>query len=321
MSRPRVLDMSDSETEPQPPAPKKPCLGDALPQDAAEFANASLDLDVIADQEDTPRKYVDLQAEMVAKLDATLEAWPDGATPAQTHALTIIAMFFLGKMIWDAKSDALLARVVGALSGDELRAHSDAIRRYESGAWRRLSSLPADLILRMEEALNLAKYLCLVLASNDIRRAWDPVMDFLPPLEKLDCLRAGGPREVVVFDETVIGVHRKAVGTGSDRTRTSPRSKEAVRKRILKKLPGRTIWRGSLKRPAAAPSAAASARTVFKRPAAKVAMKKPATLMLTARSASRSRSCHELVKLPRANPGGSRLSLRWCRPTLTRAPS
>ena len=249
---------------------------------------------------------------MVAKLDATLEAWPDGATPAQTHALTIIAMFLLGKMIWDAKSDALLARVVGALSGDELRAHSDAIRRYENGAWRRLSSLPADLILRMEEALNLAKNLCLALASNDIRRAWDPVMDFLPPLEKLDCLRAGGPREVVVFDE---------VGTGSDRTRTSPRSKEAVRKRILKKLPGRTIWRGSLKRPAAAPSAAASARTVFKRPAAKVAMKKPATLMLTARSTSRSRSCHELVKLPRANPGGSRLSLRWCRPTLTRAPS
>jgi hypothetical protein len=154
-------------------------LGDALPQDAAEFAHASLDLDVIADQEDTPRSYVDLQAEMVAKLDATLEAWPDGATPAQTHALTIIAMLLLGKMIWDAKSDALLARVVGALSGDELRAHSDAIRRYENGAWRRLSSLPADLILRMEEALNLAKYLCLVLASNDIRRAWDPVMDFL----------------------------------------------------------------------------------------------------------------------------------------------
>lgn len=72
-------------------------------------------------------------------------------------------------------------------------------------------------------------------------------------LHILGCMRIGGPKEVVVFDETIIGLH-KAVRTGADRSRTYFRSRALVRKRVLKKMPGRTVWKAAYKRPAACTS-------------------------------------------------------------------
>jgi hypothetical protein len=102
-------------------------------------------------------------------------------------------------------------------------------------------------------------------------------------LDLCNGLQIGGKGEVVVFDETLVGLH-KAIHSGADRTRTTPRSPAAVKKRILKKLPGRTIWRAAaastvLRRPAAA-------STVMRRPAAHV-MKRPAGVAGTFRDPRR----------------------------------
>jgi hypothetical protein len=81
--------------------------------------------------------------------------------------------------------------------------------------------------------------------------------------------------DVVVVDETVVGVHKydgfsaitKGISKGSPRIRKDTRSKPVVAKRILRREPGRTIWRkpAARKRPAGLKNAK---KHVLKRPAA-----------------------------------------------------
>ena len=98
-------------------------------------------------------------------------------------------------------------------------------------------------------------------------------------LRNTDALALGGPGDVVVFDETVVGLH-KGVSTGADRHRSSSRSKPLVRKRIAKKLPARTVWKRPSgaqlrKKPAAVAATGRPSAAVAKKPAA-AAMKRPA---------------------------------------------
>ena len=81
---------------------------------------------------------------------------------------------------------------------------------------------------------------------------------------KLDLNKVGGPNEVCVFDETVIGVH-KAVNTRARRDRSSTRRTARQQKHYIKeRLPARTVYKkpagkvvkkpaAALKRPAASP--------------------------------------------------------------------
>ena len=67
-----------------------------------------------------------------------------------------------------------------------------------------------------------------------------------------NALAVGGDKEVAVFDETVVGLVGKAVSTRTDRRRSTSASAPAVRARIAKTLPARTIWRARrmMKKPA-----------------------------------------------------------------------
>ena len=67
-------------------------------------------------------------------------------------------------------------------------------------------------------------------------------------VEAENALVIGGSGETVVFDETLLGVH-KGVQSGTKRTRSSSRSRPVVRKRILRRLPGKTVWRARATRP------------------------------------------------------------------------
>ena len=108
-------------------------------------------------------------------------------------------------------------------------------------------------------------------------------------------LKIGSPNEWVVMDETCVGIHEhdgftssapKGISKFAPAVRTTTRRRAAVRKRILKRLPGRTIWRkpdasispppAAMKRPAAVPPPAAMKRpaAVTKKPAA--VLKRPA---------------------------------------------
>ena len=115
----------------------------------------------------------------------------------------------------------------------------------------------------------------------------------------------GGPGEVVVFDETQMGVH-KGINTRTDRHRMSRNSRPVRRARVAKTLPARTIWKqpaasGVLRRPAAANRPAASG--VLRRPAA---AKRPAAAGVLRRPAA--------VKRPAAAGGsrkGPRVNARW----------
>ena len=89
-------------------------------------------------------------------------------------------------------------------------------------------------------------------------------------LIKDNAMVIGGPGSVVVWDETIVGVHR-GVNTGSNRDRSSPRSREAVSKRIARTLPARTVWKRRRSPAKKRPSTA----VVCKKPAGLIA-KKPA---------------------------------------------
>lgn len=76
------------------------------------------------------------------------------------------------------------------------------------------------------------------------------------------------PGDVVVFDETNIGSMR-GISKSSSTDRASSRSKPVVRKKILKRLPARTIHkRPAMRRPAAVSSTAPSGARPLRRPAA-----------------------------------------------------
>jgi transposase-like protein len=98
-------------------------------------------------------------------------------------------------------------------------------------------------------------------------------------LNARDALCIGGDKQTVVWDETIIGEH-KGINTGSGRTRSSSRSTHAVAARVLRRLPGRTVWKQVCKRRAAnmkKPAASVSKRPsgCIKRPAAFIS-KRPA---------------------------------------------
>lgn len=66
-------------------------------------------------------------------------------------------------------------------------------------------------------------------------------------LLKKGALKVGGNGVTVVFDETIVGVH-KGVHTGSLRKRATSQRKGAVRRRILGREPARTIHRAAYKK-------------------------------------------------------------------------
>lgn len=108
-------------------------------------------------------------------------------------------------------------------------------------------------------------------------------------------LKIGAPSEVVVIDETVVGIHDddgfeslapKGIGKYAPAVRTSTRRRAAVRKRILKRLPARTIWKRSASKSVVKKKPAANAPAARKKPAGvttSVVKKKPAAHAITAR--------------------------------------
>jgi hypothetical protein len=144
----------------------------------------------------------------------------------------------------------------------------------------------SDRLVNIEKEIEEAYGICHRATLREWRHMCQDALYFA--LDMCNGLQIGGKGEVVVFDETLVGL-RKGIRAGADRTRTTSRSESAVKKRILKKLPGRTIWRGARKRPAAASAVMrrpAAASTVMRRPAAHVA-KRPAGVAGTFRDPRR----------------------------------
>ncbi len=133
-------------------------------------------------QEDISQPLVKLSVmhdRAMERLSAQLNTWPVHPTTSQAKALSIIALYFETNVVWNDKSDLLMARVVACMGKEVLRAHSDAVRRYDNGAWGRVSALPADMVQEIETAINMARFLCSKLALADIDRNWDAVFVWL----------------------------------------------------------------------------------------------------------------------------------------------
>ena len=136
-------------------------------------------------------------------------------------------------------------------------------------AWR-------DIVIEMQDAYGNIKEHTLTswrrLAQSVIKKYIDVVNGWV----------IGSENVVVVIDESVIGWNKdapKGIRKFSPARRTGLRSRRAVRKRILKRLPAKTLWKkpagAVMKKPAGAvmkkPSST-SCGTVMKKPASKVSV-------------------------------------------------
>ena len=153
-----------------------------LMEDSREWwsvAGGNLRMEFEADAEAVPETFAEHTRKLNEKLDLAIATWLEPPSASQRRALMVIALYFESGNLWDPKSDMLLGRLIGTLAFGELRAHSDSVRRYENGAWKRIAVLPADLVTRLEDAMNLCRYLCFQLAQADVDRSWDSVFGFL----------------------------------------------------------------------------------------------------------------------------------------------
>lgn len=137
------LDQDGGAAPERPKQPKRMRLADAA-EDMDRVENNELRVVIRPDIEHAKPSFMEVASATRARLEDTLSTWPGQPTQEQKGALLVLAMALDSEIIWDPKSDVLLARIVGALSLGLLRAHSDAVRRYENGAWRRNDTLPGE---------------------------------------------------------------------------------------------------------------------------------------------------------------------------------
>ena len=78
-------------------------------------------------------------------------------------SIYLIGLYVLDNKPWDAKSDSLLARIIGMFSEGTLRAHSDQMYVRVQGAWRQEPKLPPAMVTGIEDAMARAQYLLLKL--------------------------------------------------------------------------------------------------------------------------------------------------------------
>lgn len=163
------------------PEPKRLRLRDVGSSAALEswddFVPANTTIHIEAETTPARQNLAEETASLVDKLNAKIDARLPGVEPTPRAALQILGMYFDLNITWDSKSDLLAARIVGLLAGFELRAHSDSVRRYDNGAWRRIPCLPADIASRIESAINLARFVCSHLVRTDAAQSFDAVLD------------------------------------------------------------------------------------------------------------------------------------------------
>ena len=151
------------------------------------------------------------------------------------------------------------------------------LKQVSSNSWMAFWNLM--MLLRLNLPLHKAySDIRAAWGNTDVKtfRAWKKTYQqhLMVANEELELLKIGSPKEVVVCDETMVGVHpedgfesfqHKGVSKSSPRTRTSSQSRPKIRQKILKRLPAQTIHRKP---------ASKQLRPVKKRPAGKAGTSK-----------------------------------------------
>jgi hypothetical protein len=173
--------------------------------------DAGLELDIQNDTDPKVESFATATQQLHEKLMNTMESWGTMPSLPKRKALLVIALYMDTNIHWDSKSDLLLARLVGTLQIGALRAHSDAVRHYSNGAWRKILVLPGHVVQEIEEALNLARYLFYHLKENIVTRSWDAVFEYLADFDQWD-------NYVPVEDYELLNRHWAAVAGQTLRT-------------------------------------------------------------------------------------------------------
>ena len=122
---------------------------------------------------------VSATATFVRLFDSYVKKWAIAPSEHQYRSLMVVALCVHGELVWSASSELLVTRLLGALFGSVLRAHSDSVYYYEHGSWKAIEQMPAIVIRNMESALVGAQSLFLGLYKRGINKDWEEVMDFL----------------------------------------------------------------------------------------------------------------------------------------------
>ena len=131
-----------------------------------------------------------IHSETRAFRSKTLEAiskWDQPLTKGEHRNAVLVVAFYVDlNVAWDSKSDFLLARLVGLILGNELRAHPNSVYNYHNGGWVKTAQLTPHQIRHVELTLNIARYVFSHLIEKNVTRASQDVMAFCQGFAKWD---------------------------------------------------------------------------------------------------------------------------------------
>ena len=90
------------------------------------------------------------------------------------RALLVVALSLQPGIQWDARSDLLVARLLGLLFAAELRAHPDSVYSYADGGWRRIQAITGSVLQKLEAALTRSRSCFISLLQGPVARTGSP---------------------------------------------------------------------------------------------------------------------------------------------------
>ena len=95
------------------------------------------------------------------------------------RAAKVVALQLTSPVVWDSRSNILVAKLLYIVGGSQLRAHTSGLYEYTNGAFVRRQALPEWVIEESERALNHAAAMMAHLRSLSVDRSWELVFEQL----------------------------------------------------------------------------------------------------------------------------------------------
>ena len=144
-----------------------------------DLVEVGLELDIEPDVEDDWEDLIAATKRLLDKYNATVVGWTTPPTSKVRRALLVVALFMADETTWAPSNDMLVARMLGLLLGDSVRAHIAGVFTQRNGAWKRTEQLNEVYIRSMEQAIGCAAFLFYKLMHANIDRDWDAVFEYM----------------------------------------------------------------------------------------------------------------------------------------------
>ena len=149
------------------------------PDDLAHMAEAGMQLQIKQNIVAELPSLRSTTTNVVDEVRAEIKKWKKDISDLDFRAMVIIALRAKADFHWDHRSDLVVVRILGALTLDVLRGHSDKVVTYRNGAWVAVAEIPAPMLVSIDKIIWRASQIFENLAEHKISRTWNILFDYL----------------------------------------------------------------------------------------------------------------------------------------------